>query len=216
MEKVDDASKQPKAVQRAAQIKAVVLSDTHGQLSQLVENAISAQSPDLIVHAGDIACAQILWRLEMIAPTFAVKGNCDFDPEIIKLPAIARKSIGNSVLVLTHRPEDLYRDLDRDLDRSLYSSPDCCLEKTLGNPALKASSNDAIDRALGAKNKYIIGIHGHTHIPELTTKMLSGTPVQIVCPGSVTQPRGDSVPTIAAITAQERGAVAPTIEFIEV
>lgn len=54
-----------------------LISDTHGQLRADVHRALAGVT--LILHAGDVCGDEILDELALIAPTFAVFGNCD-DP----------------------------------------------------------------------------------------------------------------------------------------
>lgn len=52
-----------------------VISDTHGLLRDEAYEALKGS--DLILHAGDVGGADILTRLEEIAPVHAVRGNTD-------------------------------------------------------------------------------------------------------------------------------------------
>lgn len=65
-------------------LKIATLSDTHGLLRKEVLDAI--QGVDYILHAGDICSMDILRKLEAIAPTYIVAGNCDYGKEFSKLP----------------------------------------------------------------------------------------------------------------------------------
>ncbi|WP_335755360.1 metallophosphoesterase [Thermococcus profundus] len=60
----------------------VLLSDTHvgdkaRVLPPLLLERISAEKPDLILHAGDVTDPAVLEELEKMAPTLAVRGNVD-------------------------------------------------------------------------------------------------------------------------------------------
>ncbi len=52
-----------------------ILSDTHGFFHPALEEVLAGA--DLILHAGDVGRAEILDRLEQIAPVCAVWGNID-------------------------------------------------------------------------------------------------------------------------------------------
>lgn len=52
-----------------------IISDTHDKLAASVHEALAGA--DIIVHAGDICNANILWELEAIAPVYYVLGNND-------------------------------------------------------------------------------------------------------------------------------------------
>jgi len=63
-----------------------VISDTHGLLRPQALAAL--EGSDVIIHAGDIGPPEILARLRMIAPTFAVRGNVDTSPWARTLPEV--------------------------------------------------------------------------------------------------------------------------------
>ena len=52
-----------------------LISDTHGQLRADVHRALAGVT--FILHAGDVCGDDVLMELELIAPTVAVRGNCD-------------------------------------------------------------------------------------------------------------------------------------------
>ncbi len=59
-----------------------VTSDTHhgdrtGNLPSLLLKELEKRKPCLILHAGDVTSAELLERLDSIAPTIAVRGNAD-------------------------------------------------------------------------------------------------------------------------------------------
>jgi putative phosphoesterase len=70
--------------------KVVVLSDTHvrpGGARRLPDAAYNLlQEADVVLHAGDIVCADMLNELSGFAPTYAVLGNNDLDPGLSHLP----------------------------------------------------------------------------------------------------------------------------------
>lgn len=52
-----------------------LISDTHGQLRADVHRALAGVA--CILHAGDVCGDEVLMELDLIAPTVAVRGNCD-------------------------------------------------------------------------------------------------------------------------------------------
>jgi putative phosphoesterase len=84
----------------------VVLSDTHlraGGRRRLPDGAYRAlDSADAILHAGDIVTADLLHELSGFAPTYAVLGNNDRDPELAHLPEDRLEVIGGVRLAMVH------------------------------------------------------------------------------------------------------------------
>jgi len=66
----------------AGPIRIGLISDTHGLLRGDVHRALAGVS--MILHAGDVCGDEILDELQLIAPTWAVYGNCDLpgDPRL--------------------------------------------------------------------------------------------------------------------------------------
>ncbi|MCE9600867.1 MAG: metallophosphatase family protein [Gemmatimonadetes bacterium] len=66
----------------AGPIRIGLISDTHGQLRADVHRVFTGVS--MILHAGDVCGDEILDELQLIAPTWAVYGNCDLpgDPRL--------------------------------------------------------------------------------------------------------------------------------------
>jgi len=64
---------------------------------------------------------------------------------------------------------------------------------------------------------FIVGIHGHTHVPKFEWWSKSpSTQTMILCPGSPVEPRMDSKPTVAILQIGSDGSgCAPEVEFIE-
>ncbi len=80
-----------------------VTSDTHhgdktSNLPSLLLKELEKRKPDLILHAGDVTSAELLERLESIAPTIAVKGNADH----LGLPEEEMVDTGNVRIGLLH------------------------------------------------------------------------------------------------------------------
>lgn len=82
-----------------------VISDIHGVLSKSATEALS--SCDIILCAGDVERESILMELEAIAPTIAVKGNCDYPSISSNVPFTASPRIGGVRFFMVHRPEDI-------------------------------------------------------------------------------------------------------------
>ena len=61
-----------------------VISDTHGLIRPAACDALTGS--DLILHAGDVGKPEVLERLQLIAPTFAVRGNIDVQGWSSELP----------------------------------------------------------------------------------------------------------------------------------
>lgn len=59
-----------------------LISDTHGQVRADVHRALAGVA--FILHAGDVCGDEVLMELDLIAPTYAVYGNCD-DPDAPRL-----------------------------------------------------------------------------------------------------------------------------------
>jgi putative phosphoesterase len=70
-------------------VRVVVLSDTHlrrGGARRLPDDAYAElERADAVLHAGDIVVADIVHELEGFAPTYAVLGNNDVEPELTGL-----------------------------------------------------------------------------------------------------------------------------------
>src|SRR5689334_11946789 len=85
-----------------------LISDTHGLLRERAVEAL--QGSDVIVHAGDVGKPEILDRLKLIAPVFAVRGNVDTDAWAAQLPETVVVGAGAGRIYVLH---DLARlDLD--------------------------------------------------------------------------------------------------------
>lgn len=71
-------------MERCAPVVVGLISDTHGLLRADVHEALKGVS--VILHAGDVCGDEILDELNIVAPTFAVYGNCDdpWNPRLTK------------------------------------------------------------------------------------------------------------------------------------
>ena len=86
-------------------IKIGVLSDTHipskaRALPPVLFEAFAGVA--MILHAGDLACAEVLTELESLAPVYAVRGNVD-PPELFsRLPLVRTVEAGGAVIGMIH------------------------------------------------------------------------------------------------------------------
>jgi putative phosphoesterase len=81
-----------------------VLSDTHGLLRPRVLDLLAGC--DRILHGGDVGGAEILSRLQEIAPVQAVRGNTDHGPEGEALPFTVDGELDGLPFRMIHRRED--------------------------------------------------------------------------------------------------------------
>jgi hypothetical protein len=85
-----------------------LISDTHGLLRPQALAAL--QGSDLIIHAGDIGAPEVLTALQVVAPTFSVRGNNDTEAWAASVPERQIvKAEGRQILVL-HQVGHLFRD----------------------------------------------------------------------------------------------------------
>ncbi len=90
-----------------------IIADTHGYFDARV--AAHFTGVDQIIHAGDIGSADVVARLEALAPVTAVTGNVDWGGPLDRLhPRVAHMEIGGRRIYVTHiggRPAELVRRL---------------------------------------------------------------------------------------------------------
>jgi putative phosphoesterase len=79
-----------------------LISDTHGELRADVHRALAGV--DFILHAGDVCGDEILDELNLIAPTYAVYGNCD-EPGNPRLAAQIVREEGGVRIHVSHGHE---------------------------------------------------------------------------------------------------------------
>ena len=92
------------------EIRAAVLSDTHGLLRRNVVETV--QGCSYILHAGDIIQESDLDELALYGSIYAVRGNCDLWSRGVKdLAGFLRFQIGGVSFYMTHDPWDVPRDL---------------------------------------------------------------------------------------------------------
>ena len=74
-------------------LRLAVVADTHSAPHPSIVTLLRSQSPDAILHAGDIGNLTVLGTLAAIAPLFAVRGNIDVRmpslPDILTLDVVA-------------------------------------------------------------------------------------------------------------------------------
>jgi len=82
-----------------------LISDTHGLLRQSALDFLAGC--ELIVHAGDICDANVLERLQVIAPVVAVRGNNDRGSWADELSRSERLTIDDIAIHVVHDLADL-------------------------------------------------------------------------------------------------------------
>ena len=96
-----------------------LISDTHGLLRSSV--ALALAGVQLVLHAGDVGSADIIYELETIAPVLAVYGNTDAagSPRLVDARTL---EVGGLTIHLSHghelgqpTPERLLRRYDADV-----------------------------------------------------------------------------------------------------
>lgn len=139
---------------------------------------------DFIIHAGDICDPGILLQLGELAPVCAVLGNNDYPEYGESVRTVATPRIGGVRFLVTHTPADL---------RAVLSGRTQALKP--GDPVPH------------------VAIHGHTHVPELLRGPAASPADVILCPGSVTRPRGGSKRQLAKIEIEHSSV--KDIRFVE-
>jgi len=81
-------------------MKVGVISDTHGLLRPEVLSALAGC--DHILHAGDVGDAEIISRLQYIAPVTAVRGNIDRRGPCGTLPLIQIRELNGQNVYMLH------------------------------------------------------------------------------------------------------------------
>jgi putative phosphoesterase len=78
----------------------VVVADTHSQPHSMYAERLLAQTPDVILHAGDIGDLAVIAELEKLAPVYAVRGN--IDTKARELPEVMTLDLGGLRMLLVH------------------------------------------------------------------------------------------------------------------
>lgn len=139
---------------------------------------------DHIVHAGDICGSDILDELATLAPVTAVLGNNDYREYGSLVGRFATPVIGGVRFLVTHTPDDLQRALHG-----------CTSVLQPGDPVPQ------------------VAVHGHTHVPRIVKGKGTSPADMLVCPGSVTRPRGGSKPCVAKLLVC--GGVVESAQLVE-
>jgi putative phosphoesterase len=139
---------------------------------------------DVIVHAGDICGLDILTELRSLAPVHAVLGNNDFPEYGSGVQRFAQFELAGLRFLVAHYPQDIRSALR-------------------GNGPIHPG--DPLPH---------VCIHGHTHVPEILTGKDARPANLIVCPGSVSRPRGGSKPSIAKMEVENGRILSVRIEEI--
>lgn len=139
---------------------------------------------DHIVHAGDICDPSILSELETLAPVTAVLGNNDHPEYGARVARFATPVIGGVRFLVAHTPDDLMR--------------------ALHGATSALQPGDPLPQ---------VAVHGHTHVPRIVKGKAAAPAGMVVCPGSVTRPRGGSRPSVAKVVVED-GAV-KSVELVE-
>ena len=137
---------------------------------------------DVIIHAGDIGDPSILRELETLAPVYAVLGNNDYDEYGEGVGKFARPVIDGVRFLVSHYPRDV------------RISP-------FGSGAV--APGDPIPQ---------VCVHGHTHVPELIYGKDARPADFILCPGSVSRPRGGSPRCVGKVLIEDGKVVDVRIE----
>jgi uncharacterized protein len=92
------------AVRDDGSLRLVVVADTHSTPHPAMTRHVRSQSPDAILHAGDIGGLAVLDELRTIAPLFAVRGNVDVRapslPDVLTLDVVRGDSSLLRILLL--------------------------------------------------------------------------------------------------------------------
>jgi uncharacterized protein len=81
-----------------------LISDTHGLVRPEALKVL--EGVELIVHAGDIGKAEVLDRLQAIAPLAAIKGNNDTEPWARHIPEILDLHVNDRTVRVIHNVRD--------------------------------------------------------------------------------------------------------------
>lgn len=140
---------------------------------------------DHIIHAGDIGAPGILFELEALAAVTAVLGNNDFDEYGRHVGRFAHPAIDDVRFLVAHYPRDA---------KITFA----------GSAAL--APGDPLPQ---------VCIHGHTHIPALTSGPDARPATLLICPGSVSRPRGGFPRCIARLQVEDGRVLSAWIEALD-
>ncbi|MEG0026839.1 MAG: YfcE family phosphodiesterase [Raoultibacter sp.] len=128
---------------------------------------------DYLIHAGDICSPEVLRELETLAVVYAVLGNNDYAEYGEAVGRFAQPVIEGVRFLVAHYREDIFAALKG-------AGPLQC-----GVPLPQ------------------VCVYGHTHVPKIITGKEAGAAQVLVCPGSVTYPRGGSRPSVAKLSVYD-------------
>lgn len=89
-----------------------IISDSHGVVPAGVADALAGV--DHILHAGDLERLQVLVELGLIAPVTAVRGNCDDEGALARLPRVADLVLGGARFIVAHKAHVALSALERE------------------------------------------------------------------------------------------------------
>jgi hypothetical protein len=139
-----------------------IISDTHGYLPEAALTVFS--HVDMILYAGDIGFASVLFTLEKVAPVVAVRGNMDSGPWAEQIEEKESIQAGDRLIHLIHDVGRLRLDVVQGaclavinghthrpsvetLEGVLFVNPGSAGAPRYGNPASVALLRIAGDRA---------------------------------------------------------------------
>ena len=92
-----------------------IVSDVHGQVPRALYDIFA--DFDLLFFAGDAETVRCVWELGNIAPLVTVRGNCDYNIwRDCEMPEAINQEYEGVRFFMTHRPEDVPRNLDPEVD----------------------------------------------------------------------------------------------------
>jgi putative phosphoesterase len=90
-----------------AEVRIGLIADTHGFLGDDVVESLAGC--DFLLHAGDVGPG-VLWLIERVAETVAVRGNNDLAGPEAELPLVAWVEVAGVRIAVVHRLVDSPRD----------------------------------------------------------------------------------------------------------
>lgn len=139
---------------------------------------------DHIIHAGDICDPGILRELQALAPVTAVLGNNDYDEYGKAVTRFAHPVIDGVRFLVAHYPDDVRIGFN-------------------GSRAI--APGDPLPQ---------VCVHGHTHIPKLSTGRDAYPAGLLICPGSCSRPRGGFPASVGFIEVEKGRVLAARIESL--
>lgn len=140
---------------------------------------------DRIIHAGDICDPGILRELETLAPVAAVLGNNDFPEYGDAVGRFAKPTIDGVRFLVAHYPRDV------------RIGPHGCAGVAPGDPLPE------------------VCVHGHTHVAHITVGKEARPASLVLCPGSVSRPRGGMPPSVAFVEVEAGRLIGAHVETLD-